>query len=470
MAKLWKGRFKDEIDSFVDEMNASITFDHELFPFDIEGSIAHVKMLARQGIISEKEGEKIVTALYEIEKELSSPEHKFPIEDEDIHMHIEKKLIKKLGDTGKKVHTARSRNDQVALDVRMYIKAKSIEIGETIFKLQQAILSKGEEYLDVIIPGYTHLQRAQPVLFSHHLFAYYEMLNRDFTHFVEAYREADHMPLGSAALAGTTLNIDREFVKNFLGFHFLTENSMDAVSDRDFILIFLNASAILAMHLSRMAEELILWSSKEFDLVEIAERYTTGSSIMPQKRNPDLAELVRGKTGKIYGNLVSLLTTMKGLPLTYNKDLQEDKEPLFDSVKNILLSLRAIEKMLSTLKIKKENTKKILTGGFLTATDLAEYLVKKGIPFRDAHSIVGKIVADAEEKGVELHQLSLEEMKNYSDKIEKDVYKYLKPETSARLRNIPGGTSPEQVKKMLYKYRNQLEWRKKFIKNSFQPY
>ena len=470
MAKLWSGRFKSDTDAFVDEMNASITFDKELFPYDILGSIAHVKMLARQGIITRDEADKIIEALYQIREELSSPDYHFPIEDEDIHMHIERKLIERLGDTGKKVHTARSRNDQVALDVRMYVKAEAVEVAALIVDLQEALVKKAREYKEIIIPGYTHLQRAQPVLFSHHLLAYYQMLVRDFERVVFTYREADHMPLGSAALAGTTLPIDREFVKNFLGFHFLAENSMDAVSDRDFILNFLFSAAVISMHLSRLAEELILWSTTEFNLVQIDERYTTGSSIMPQKRNPDLAELVRGKTGRIYGNLHALLVTLKGLPMTYNKDLQEDKEPLFDTVKHIKLSLLAMIKMISTLTVNRNSAEKLLKGGYLTATDLAEYLVIKGIPFREAHKITGKIVALAEEKGVELSELSIEDLKKFSSEIEDDIYQYLTPESAISRRKSAGGTAPDEVENAIERASREVEWRRKFTENLFQPW
>ncbi len=470
MAKLWKGRFSIATDSFVDEMNASIPFDHVLFRYDIEGSIAHVKMLSQQKIISDEDAEKIMKALREIEQEIANPEYQFPLEDEDIHMHIERKLIEKIGDIGKKVHTGRSRNDQVALDVRMYVKDAIKDVANLIISLQEALVQKAEEYLDVIIPGYTHLQRAQPVLISHHFLAYYQMLTRDFQRFVFNYREADHMPLGAAALSGTTFPIDREFVKNFLGFHFITENSMDSVADRDFVIDFLHSGTITAMHLSRFAEELILWSTSEFNLVNIDERFTTGSSIMPQKRNPDLAELVRGKTGRIYGNLISLLTTLKGLPLTYNKDLQEDKEPLFDTVKHLSLSLKAMEKMVSTLSVNKEKAKELLRGGFLTATDLADYLVRKGLPFRDAHEVTGKIVAYAEQHNKELQDLTIGELQKFSNLIEKDIYDYISPEKSVESRNIVGGTSPEQVKFQIMKAHKELLWRKRFTENSFQPY
>ncbi len=470
MSKLWSGRFKSETDSFVDEMNASIPFDRELYQYDILGSIAHVKMLAQQGIITGEEADRIVEALYAIKEEMSSPDYHFPIEDEDIHMHIERRLIEKLGDTGKKVHTARSRNDQVALDVRMYVKAQSVEIAALIVELQEALVKKAEEYRETIIPGFTHLQRAQPVLFAHHLLAYYQMLLRDFKRLVFTFREADSMPLGSAALAGTTLPIDREFVKNFLGFHFLAENSMDAVADRDFILNLLYSTSVIAMHLSRLAEELILWSSTEFNLVKIDERYTTGSSIMPQKRNPDLAELVRGKTGRIYGNLHSLLVTLKGLPMTYNKDLQEDKEPLFDSVRHIKLSLLAMTKMISTMKVNREAAERLLHGGFLTATDIAEYLVQRGIPFREAHKITGQIVAYAEEKGVELKELELEELRQFSERIDEDIFDYLTPESAIKRRQSQGGTGPEEVEKAIKRANRELEWRKRFTENLFQPW
>ncbi len=468
--KLWGGRYSHEIDSFVDEMNASIPFDWILYPYDIQGSIAHVKMLARQGIIKVDEADRIIQSLLEIKNEIDEDHTHFPMEDEDIHMHIEKRLIEKIGDVGKKLHTARSRNDQVALDTRLFVREKCLETGKLIVELQKSFLDKSEEYLDVIIPGYTHLQRAQPVLFSHYLLAYYEMLTRDFQRFVMTYRSADSMPLGSAALAGSTFPVDRDFVKNFLNFHWLSRNSLDAVSDRDFILDFLYSSAVTIMHLSRLAEELIIWSTAEFSLIQIDERYTTGSSIMPQKRNPDLAELVRGKTGRIYGNLLTLFTVLKGLPLAYNKDLQEDKEPLFDTVKQLSLSLRAMSKMIATIKVDKERAKEMLKGGFITATDLAEYLVKKGVPFRDAHRITGEIVAYAEKKGKELYELELEELKRFSSLIENDVFEAIMPETSVKQRKVTGGTSPDYVRELLKKAKQEVEWRAEFIKKHFQPY
>jgi argininosuccinate lyase len=444
-----RGRFRKAADKMVVKYTASIPFDWRLYPYDIAGSIAHARMLAKQGIISDKEAEAITKGLKSIQKEIEQGEFEFKAELEDIHMNIEARLMEKVGEAGGKLHTARSRNDQVALDLRLFAKDAISSTLNGIREFQRALISLAEANKDVIIPGYTHLQPAQPVLLAHHLLAYFEMLQRDHARFSDCLKRTDVMPLGSGALAGVTYkNIDREFVARELGFSQLSQNSMDAVSDRDFVLEYEAAAGIGMMHLSRMAEEIILWSAAEFDFIEIDEAYATGSSIMPQKKNPDVAELARGKTGRVYGKLMALLTTMKGLPLSYNKDMQEDKEGFFDTVDTILSTLEVFTGMVKSLRIKTESTERAVKRGYILATDLADYLVKKGEIFRTAHDIVAKLVSYAMAKNKSFTELSLAEYKKFSPLFQKDVYS-ITVESSVAARDVVGGTAPRQVARAL---------------------
>lgn len=443
-----RGRFHKAADKLVAEYTASISFDWRLYPYDIAGSIAHARMLAKQGIISDKEARIISSGLASIREEIEQGKFQFKPELEDIHMNIEARLIEKVGEVGGKLHTARSRNDQVALDLRLFAKEA---ISDTLLRLrefQQALISLAEANKDVIMPGYTHLQRAQPVLLAHHLLAYFEMLERDFDRFNDCLKRTDIMPLGSGALAGVTYNIDREFLARELGFSQMSQNSIDAVSDRDFIVEYEAAASICMMHLSRLAEEIILWSSAEFDFIELDEAYATSSSIMPQKKNPDVAELVRGKTGRVYGKLMALLVTMKALPLSYNRDMQEDKEGFFDSVDTLLSSLEVSSGMLKTLRIKAENTGQAAKQGYILATDLADYLVKKGEAFRTAHDIVARLVSYAMEKDKSFSELNLTEYKGFSPLFEDDIYS-ITAESSITARDNIGGTAPKQVQQAL---------------------
>lgn len=455
--KLWGGRFTSDTHEMVNAFNSSLQFDKRLWREDIQGSIAYCKMLGKQGIISDDEAKKILSALQEIYIEIEKGEFIFDESSEDIHTLIEKALIKKTGTLGEMIHTGRSRNDQIALDTRLFIKNSTGNILQLIREFQLSLIELAEKNQDLIMPGYTHLQRAQPVLLAHHLLAYYEMTKRDTQRYEEALKRTNVLPLGSAALAGTTFTIDREFLSKELKLQRITANSMDAVSDRDFILEFIFISAILMMHLSRLCEELIIWSTQEFDFIEISDSFATGSSIMPQKKNPDIPELIRGKTGRIYGHLISLLTTMKGLPLTYNKDMQEDKEPLFDTVDTVEKSLSIFSLLLREIDFKKENLKKATESGYLVATDLADYLVTKGMTFRKAHHIVGDMILSAQKKNKELHQLDVHEMKHFSTLIENDVYGWLDPASCIERRNIKGGTGSKEVKKALRKAKKELK-------------
>jgi len=436
---------------------SSLPFDRRLYPYDIQGSIAHARMLQKQGIISEGEGKRIVAGLLEIKEELEKGDFPLRRELEDIHMNIEARLTEKVGAVGGKLHTARSRNDQVSLDLRLFLKENISEVIARLRELQRAIVDRAEENKKVILPGYTHLQRAQPVLFAHHFLAYFEMLLRDEERFKDSLKRVDVLPLGSGALAGVPYPIDREFVAQILGFSHLSQNSLDAVSDRDFVIEFEACCAILMMHLSRLCEELILWSSSEFGFVEVSPSFAGGSSIMPQKRNPDVAELCRGKVGRVYGSLIAILTVMKSLPLSYNKDMQEDKEPLFDTVDTIEKSLNIFSLLLREIDFKKENLKKATESGYLVATDLADYLVTKGMTFRKAHHIVGDMILSAQKKNKELHQLDLHEMKHFSTLIKNDVYGWLDPASCIERRNIKGGTGPKEVKKALRKAKKELK-------------
>jgi len=454
--KPWGGRFTEKTASTAEMFSASIHFDMRLYRHDIAGSKAHAKMLAKVELINQTELEQILAGLKEIEAEIESNTFVFRPELEDIHMNIEKTLVEKVGQAGEKLHTARSRNDQVTLDMRLYLREESLHLIELLSDLQKGFVGMAREYLGVLMPGYTHLQRAQPVLLSHHLLAYYEMLNRDKARLSDCLKRINVLPLGSGALAGTSLPIDRDFVAKELGFPEISANSMDAVSDRDFIVEFLAACGLIQIHLSRLSEELVLWTSQEFGFVEIADRYCTGSSIMPQKKNPDMPELIRGKSGRVVGNLMNILTVLKGLPLTYNRDLQEDKEPVFDTVDTVNQSLKVMTELLTGLSFNRETLESATDKGFMTATDLAEYLVQKNIPFRQAHSIVGKAVAFCIENNKELTDLTLEELQVFSDTITEDVFEVLGAAGSANSRNTPGGTAITQVERALEEAESEL--------------
>ena len=446
MKKLWGGRFKQSTDALMETFSASISFDKRMYAYDIEGSIAHCKMLAHSKIISSPESEKIQRGLKRILKECDEGKFEFSEKLEDIHMNIESRLGEIIGPTAGKLHTARSRNDQVCLDIRLYLRNEVDETVEEIDRLCKTLLTLAKKNIDRIIPGYTHLQRAQPVLLSHHLLAYVEMLLRDKDRFLDARKRINIMPLGSAALAGTNFPIDRSYAAKLLNFPEISHNSMDAVGDRDFAAEFCSASALLMMHLSRFCEELVIWNSSEFGFVELSDAFTTGSSIMPQKKNPDAAELIRGKSGRVFGNLVSLLTLMKGLPLAYNKDLQEDKEPLFDSADTIKISLKIFADMMKSAKFRVLIDEELEANGFLTATDMADYLVLKGVPFREAHEITGKTVAYCLDEKKTLSELSLVELRKISKRFEKDVTEHIALKNSVDRKNVYGGTAKKQVK------------------------
>jgi argininosuccinate lyase len=454
--KLWSGRFSSATDATVEQFTSSLHFDKRLYRYDILGSIAHVRMLGKCKIISVKEMNQIVRGLQEILTELESGTFRFNPADEDIHMSIEKRLKAKIGTPAGKLHTARSRNDQVILDLRLYLRDTIIHLMNSISDLQRAYLNLAENNITVVMPGFTHLQHAQPVLFSHHLLAYGEMFDRDNERLQEIYQRVNVMPLGAGALAGTSFPIDRNYIAAQLGFPAITRNSIDTVSDRDFAVEFLSCSAIIMLHLSRFAEELVLWSSTEFGFIEIADAFCTGSSIMPQKKNPDVAELLRGKTGRIYGNLVALLTILKGLPLSYNRDLQEDKEPIFDTIDALSSSLSVLTKMLPGIKINAVRMRLMAEMGYSIATDIADYLTKKGMPFREAHEIVGKLVRYCELNKKALDELSLQTFKQISPLFNKDVYQVFEIQQSIDSRDIPGGTATRQVKKAILAAKKRL--------------
>jgi len=447
--KLWGGRFAGRTAGSVEAFTASIDVDKRLYRHDIAGSIAHARMLAKQRIISQREARRIARGLEAIQREIEEGKFRFSIADEDIHMNIERRLIAKIGKAGEKLHTARSRNDQVALDMRLYLREELAIIGKALGDLRQELGRAAKRYLKVIMPGYTHLQRAQPVLFSHHLLAYAEMFERDGERMADCLKRVNVLPLGAGALAGTTLPIDRSYVARLLGFPRISKNSIDTVSDRDFALEFLAASAIVFVHLSRLAEELVLWSSREFGFIELPDGYCTGSSMMPQKKNPDVPELIRGKSGRIFGHLQALLTLMKGLPLAYNRDLQEDKRPLFDAVDTVKASLQMATEILPGIKVKTERMAAAALDGLMNATDLADYLVSKGMPFRSAHGVVGAIVRLCLDRGRRIEELSLKELKRFSPKIDKDVYSYLTPQAAVERRRSAGGTAPANVRQRL---------------------
>jgi argininosuccinate lyase len=451
--KLWGGRFAGGTADSVEAFTASIDVDSRLYRHDIAGSIAHAKMLARQRIISARDAQKIVRGLKSIEREIDRGKFVFSSADEDIHMNIERRLGEKIGVAGRKLHTARSRNDQVTLDMRLFLREEVALIIETLQILQRELTGAARRNLEVIMPGYTHLQRAQPVRFSHHLLAYYEMFERDRERLSSGLDRINVLPLGAGALAGTSFPIDRNYVAQLLNFPRVSKNSIDTVSDRDFILEFVSTAAILFVHLSRLAEELVLWSSQEFGFVELPDRYCTGSSMMPQKKNPDVPELVRGKAGRVFGHLQALLTIMKGLPLAYNRDLQEDKIPLFDTVDTVKMSVRIMAEVIRDMAIRKDRMLAAAQDGFMNATDLADYLVERGIPFRDAHAISGRIVRHCVAKDCRIEELSLKELKGFSKKIEKDVYDFLSTESVVNRRRAFGGTARGNVMRRLKELR-----------------
>jgi argininosuccinate lyase len=455
--KLWGGRFAASTDKSVDDFNSSIRFDARLYKQDIEGSLAHAEMLGLRGIIPVEDAKLICTTLHEILADIEKGQVQFEIDAEDIHMNIEKILISRIGDIGKRLHTGRSRNDQVALDIRMYLKVETVVIKHMLSDLLNTLLNISEQHLDTILPGYTHLQRAQPVTLAHHMMAYFQMFCRDIGRLADCYKRMDVMPLGSGALAGTTYPLDRQFVADKLGFSAITQNSLDGVSDRDFAIELASCISMIMMHLSRFSEEMVLWSSGEFSFVEMDDAFSTGSSIMPQKKNPDVAELVRGKTGRAYGSLMTLLTVMKSLPLAYNKDMQEDKEAIFDAVDTVKMCLPVFTNMLATMKIKKDNMYKAAQGGFTNATDVADYLVKKGIPFRSAHEIIGKMVLYCINNSKAIEDLSMEEFKDFSDKIEQDIYSEISLEKCVFGRSLPGGPASESVKASIQSGREFVE-------------
>ena len=455
--KLWGGRFSKDTDTLVDEFNASIEFDQKLYKYDIQGSIAHAKMLAKQNIITIEESELIVKNLGEILTDIEDGKIEFTIALEDIHMNIEKVLTDRIGDAGKKLHTARSRNDQVAVDIRLYLKEEIDLIFQLLNELLSTLVDLAEENIDTIMPGYTHLQRAQPVTFAYHMMAYFQMFERDRSRIVDCYDRMNVLPLGSGALAGTTYDTDRDFLAAELNFDYVSENAMDSVSDRDFAIEFISDASMIIMHLSRFCEELVLWSSAEFKFISMDDAYSTGSSIMPQKKNPDLAELIRGKTGRIYGNLVSILTLMKALPLAYNKDMQEDKPPLFDTVDEIKASLGIFIEMIKTMTVNKEVMYNSAKYGFLNATDAADYLVAKGIPFRECHAIIGSLVLHCETAGKAIEDLSLSELQGFSDKFSDDIFEAIKVESCIAAKKSKGSTSKENVLLSIKSAKNKLD-------------
>ncbi|MCL7744999.1 argininosuccinate lyase [Guyparkeria hydrothermalis] len=444
--KLWGGRFSEPTDAFVEAFTASIGFDQRLYDEDITGSIAHARMLARVGVITEDEAKKIVRGLEEIRSDIERGDLAWSVELEDVHMNIEARLIDRIGDVGKKLHTGRSRNDQIATDIRLFMRRAVDAIIQEANRLRHGLVELAEAEADTVMPGFTHLQVAQPVSFGHHLLAWHDMLERDVQRLIDTRKRINIMPLGSAALAGTSYPLDRDWVAKELGFDGITENSLDAVSDRDFQIEFLAAASTLMMHLSRISEELVLWTSAQFNFIELPDRFCTGSSIMPQKKNPDVPELVRGKTGRVYGSLFSLLTLMKSQPLAYNKDNQEDKEPIFDTVDTLMGSLRAFADMIPAIQPNRERMREAARQGFSTATDLADYLVRQGVAFRDAHEIVGKAVRQATDKGCDLADLSLAELQALSGHIGEDVFDVLTVEGSMAARDLPGGTAPKRVR------------------------
>ena len=456
--KLWGGRFSKNTDKLVEDFHSSITFDQRLYREDIKGSIAHARMLGKTGIITEEEADTLIDGLKDILIDIEAGEIEFEIAAEDIHMNIEKLLTERVGEVGKKLHTARSRNDQIAVDTRMFLKREIRDIKKLLWELENTIHKSAIEHIETVMPGYTHLQKAQPITYAYHLLAYFQMFSRDVDRLNDCEKRMDYCPLGSGALAGTTFPIDREMTKSELGFAEVSLNSMDSVSDRDYQIEFISAAAMIMMHLSRFSEEIILWSSNEFGFITIDDAYSTGSSIMPQKKNPDVAELVRGKAGRVYGDLIALLTIMKGLPLAYNKDMQEDKERLFDAVDTLKGCLLVFEPMLKTLKINKEKMRESAKSGFINATDMADYLASHGLPFREAHKIIGEIVLACEKKDKSLEELTIDELKEYSNVFSEDIYQAIAIDNCVAVRKSQGGPAPEAVEEALEKAN---EWLKK---------
>ncbi|NEY20562.1 argininosuccinate lyase [Bacillus ginsengihumi] len=457
MSKLWGGRFTKETNKLVEEYTASISYDQKLAFEDIEGSIAHVTMLGECGIIPKEDADTIQKGLQTIAEKIQAGQVEFLVEHEDIHMNIEKMLIDEIGPVGGKLHTGRSRNDQVATDMHLYVRKVTNEMIELITKVQEALVEQAKHNVDTIMPGYTHLQRAQPILFAHHLLAYFWMLERDKERFSDSIKRTNWLPLGAGALAGTTFPIDRERTSELLAFSTVYPNSLDAVSDRDFVLEFLANASILMTHISRLSEEMIIWSSQEFQFIELDDSFCTGSSIMPQKKNPDVPELLRGKTGRVYGNLIGLLTVLKGLPLAYNKDMQEDKEGIFDTVNTLDGALKLLAPMIATMTVKQENMYNAVSNDYSNATDIADYLVTKGLPFREAHAIIGQIVLYGIQQQKYLLQLSIDEYKTFSPLFEEDIYAVLEPKHVVEARNSIGGTGHQQVLKQLELAEEKLE-------------
>lgn len=454
--KLWGGRFEGKTDHLVEQLGESVSFDARLAPWDIRGSIAHARMLGECGIIPKTDAKKIIAGLKQIGREIDAGTFQFSVEYEDVHMNIEAELSRRVGDAGKRLHTGRSRNDQIATDTRMWARDQIDAVLGLLRALQRALIDCAEQHIDVVLPGCTHLQHAQPVLLAHHLHAYVEMFHRDAARFAELRTRVNVLPLGAAALAGTSYPIDRKMVAQELGFNGVSANSMDAVADRDYLIEFCAHAAIAMMHLSRLSEELILWSTPEYNFIRIGDAFTTGSSIMPQKKNPDVAELVRGKTARVYGSLTALLTLLKGLPMTYNRDLQEDKEPAFDASDTLQLCLAVTARMIPTIQIKADQMLAATKQGFLEATDLADYLVTKNMPFRQAHEVIGNLVKTCEKQGKTLADLTLNDLQNQSPLFQKDALKLLDPKELVKRRKLPGGTAPAQVKKALKAARNRL--------------
>ena len=455
--KPWGGRFTESTDAFVEEFTASVTFDQRMYAQDIAGSQAHARMLAKIGVLTEDECHSIVIALDEIKQEIEQGTFDWRVDLEDVHMNIESRLVAKIGEPGKKLHTGRSRNDQVATDIRLYLRQQIDFIDTELQRLQQAILDLADKYADTLMPGFTHLQVAQVITVGHHMMAWFEMLTRDRARLADCKKRVNIMPLGSAALAGTPFPLDREYVAEQLGFDGISKNSLDAVSDRDFAIEFCSCASLLLMHLSRMSEELVLWASQQFEFIELPDRFCTGSSIMPQKKNPDVPELVRGKSGRVFGNLTALLTLMKSQVLAYNKDNQEDKEPLFDTIDTVLGSVRVYADMVPHITFNESNLAQAVNKGYATATDLADYLVAKGVAFRDAHEIVGRAVRLAIDEDKELPELSLQQYQGISSNIDDDVYKVLQTRGSAESKQVTGGTSPAQVRKQITLARSTLK-------------
>ena len=464
--KPWGGRFVEKTDVAVEAFTSSIDIDKRLYPYDIDGSIAHCKMLAKAAIITDEESESLIVGLEKIREEIREGKFEFSDRLEDIHMHIENRLAVHVGSVSRKLHTARSRNDQVALDIRLYLRDMSQQIIYGLVQLRKTLVEKAERHIDVVLPGYTHLQRAQPVLFSHHLMAYYEMFTRDTRRFEEGLERINVMPLGAAALAGTTYPIDRAYTASLLDFPKVSENSMDSVSDRDFIIEFLAAASLCMVHFSRFSEELVLWSSSEFSFIELSDAFSTGSSIMPQKKNPDVPELVRGKTGRVFGSLISLLTLMKSLPLAYNRDMQEDKAPVFDAVETLTACIDIYIRMLPNIRVNQEQMEKAVSTGYINATDMADYLVCRGMPFREAHSCVGKAVSYGLDHKKELHELSLDELRSFSGLINEDVFPELTTGHMIDRRRSYGGTSTDNVSAAIARAAKQVVAETTSIKNN----